>query len=50
MAVTIGEIDVEVAPPQGQQQPAAQAQASEQPDIRKTMALFRERTRRQKAD
>ncbi len=50
MAVTIGEIDVEVAPPPGQNQPAAAAHPSEQPDFRKTMKLLSERARRLKAD
>ena len=50
MAVTIGDIDVVVVPPPSQQQSAAQVQSSEQPDIRKTLVLLQERSRRLKAD
>ncbi|HEX4030662.1 MAG TPA: hypothetical protein VHX20_09890 [Terracidiphilus sp.] len=50
MAVTIGEIDVEVAPPPAQQPSAAPAQVTDQPDLRKTIELFKERARRLKAD
>ena len=50
MPVTIGEIDVVVAPSPAQQQPTAQAQPSGTPDIRKTLALLQERCRRLKAE
>lgn len=50
MAVTIGDIDVEIAPPPSQNQPAAAAQPAAQPNIRKTMKLLNERARRLKAD
>jgi hypothetical protein len=50
MAVTIGDIDVEVAPPPSQNQTAATAQSSEQPNIRKTIKLLNERACRLKAD
>jgi hypothetical protein len=49
MTVTIGDIDVEIAPSPSQHQPAAATNASEQPDIRKTMKLLAERARRLKA-
>jgi hypothetical protein len=51
MAVNIGEIDVVVTQPPTQQQPAAaQAQTPQQPDLRRTIELLKERARRLKAD
>ncbi len=50
MAVTIEEMDVEVAPDQPSHAVAPPSPPLEQPDVRKTLTLLQERKRRLKAD